>query len=86
MTHPDRVPYGTIVDPNDPDRIIDNPAEQMILERMMIMRNNEGMGYKTIADSLNSEGVSPRSGRQWWATSVRNIVNRSTQNDHGAVG
>jgi hypothetical protein len=31
----------------------------------------------TIADTLSADGISPRSGLQWYGSSVRNILMRS---------
>jgi DNA invertase Pin-like site-specific DNA recombinase len=48
-------------------------GEAVILERMAALRDAD-MGYDRIADVLNSEGLKPRTGAQWWGRTVNNIL------------
>jgi DNA invertase Pin-like site-specific DNA recombinase len=50
-------------------------GEQAILERMRALRVR-GMGYGTIAATLEREGLSSRTGRPWSASVVRRILLR----------
>ena len=60
-----RKPYGA------------RPGEQQIIERMKTLRK-QGTAVDKIATILNSEGAMPRSGTQWYATSVYRILKAST--------
>ena len=76
MTSAARVPYGTMVDPNNPDATIPNPAEVKVITRIMEMYEVEQLGYKPIAIRLENDGVPTRMGGQWQHSTVRNIVKR----------
>lgn len=56
-----RKPYGKDVD------------EQAIIERMKALRSQR-MAVDTIADELNSAGLKPRAGKQWYATQVSRVL------------
>ena len=60
-----RKPYGA------------RPGEQQIIERMKTLRK-QGTAVDKIAAILNSEGAMPRSGTQWYATSVYRVLKAST--------
>ncbi len=50
-------------------------GEQAVLERMQALRSG-GMGFDRIADSLNAEGLKPRTGARWWGRTVNNVLTR----------
>jgi DNA invertase Pin-like site-specific DNA recombinase len=56
-----RKPFGT------------QPGETDTLERLIALRT-QGLGYNSIADTANAEGLKPRKGRQWYASTVRRIL------------
>ena len=60
-----RKPYGA------------RPGEQQIIERMKTLRK-QGTAVDKIAAILNSQGAMPRSGIQWYATSVYRVLKAST--------
>lgn len=59
-----RKPYGT------------RPGEAEVIKRILSLRD-AGMAMDTIAETLNAEGIAPRSGSQWYGSSVRNVLLRS---------
>jgi DNA invertase Pin-like site-specific DNA recombinase len=61
-----RKPYGT------------RPGEAQVIDRILSLRAS-GTALDTIAETLNAEGISPRSGLQWYGSSVRNILMRPQQ-------
>jgi DNA invertase Pin-like site-specific DNA recombinase len=48
-------------------------GEQPIVERIKALRGS-GMAVDTIASTLNTEGVAPRSGKLWYGATVNNIL------------
>ena len=56
-----RKPYGT------------RPGETEVIERVIKLRQ-QGKAVDTIAETLNTEGIKPRSGQQWYATSVYRVL------------
>jgi DNA invertase Pin-like site-specific DNA recombinase len=48
-------------------------GEAVALDRMKVLRS-EGMGFDRIADTLNTEGLMPRTGERWWGKTVNNIL------------
>ncbi len=56
-----RKPYGT------------RSGEPGIIERMKKLRQ-QGTAVDTIAETLNAEGIKPRSGQRWYATSVYRVL------------
>jgi site-specific DNA recombinase len=59
-----RKPYGA------------RPGEEQVITRILSLRST-GTAMDTIAETLNAEGVAPRSGSQWYGSSVRNVLVRS---------
>jgi DNA invertase Pin-like site-specific DNA recombinase len=59
-----RKPYG------------DRPGEAEVIERILSLRD-AGKAMDAIAETLNTEGVAPRSGSRWYASSVRNVLLRA---------
>jgi DNA invertase Pin-like site-specific DNA recombinase len=48
-------------------------GEGAILERMTALRA-EGLGFDRIAETLNAEGLKPRTGERWWGRTINNIL------------
>lgn len=63
-TYEGRKPYGA------------RPGEEQVITRILSLRST-GTPMDTIAEMLNAEGVAPRSGSQWYGSSVRNVLVRS---------
>ncbi len=59
-----RKPYGT------------RDGEAAVIARILELRQG-GMAMDTIAETLNDEGVKPRSGGTWFGSTVRNILLRA---------
>jgi DNA invertase Pin-like site-specific DNA recombinase len=59
-----RKPYGT------------RTGEAEVIDRILSLRAS-GTAMDTIAERLNSEGITPRSGTAWYGSSVRNVLIRS---------
>ena len=53
-----RKPYGT------------RPGEAEVIERMKKLRE-QGTAVDKIAETLNIEGIKPRAGRKWYATTFQ---------------
>jgi DNA invertase Pin-like site-specific DNA recombinase len=51
-------------------------GERQIIQRILALRG-EGTAMDTIADTLNAEGLKPRSGRLWYGSTVRNVLLRA---------
>jgi DNA invertase Pin-like site-specific DNA recombinase len=51
------------------------PGEKRALQRITELRES-GLGFDRVAAQLNSEGIKPRRGKQWWGMSVNQILNR----------
>lgn len=77
MTHPDRVPIGRKVHPEDPKRTVENPREVAAIRAMLELRE-EGMGYKRIGDELTARGFRPRRGTRWHPSVVRGVLLRES--------
>jgi len=52
------------------------PGETTVIDRMKEHRA-AGLGFDRIAAQLNSEGLTPRRGRQWWGLAVNKILSRA---------
>jgi DNA invertase Pin-like site-specific DNA recombinase len=52
-------------------------GERRVIDRILVLRT-AGAAMDTIAETLNSEGMKPRSGRQWYGSSVRNVLLRQS--------
>jgi DNA invertase Pin-like site-specific DNA recombinase len=48
-------------------------GEQVVLDRMKALRTS-GMAYDKIAETLNADGLRPRSGEKWYAGVVQRIM------------
>jgi DNA invertase Pin-like site-specific DNA recombinase len=60
-----RKPYGT------------RKGERKTIDRILSLRAS-GMAMDTIAETLNADGLKPRSGRFWYGSSVRNVLLRQS--------
>lgn len=60
-THQGPKPYGTA------------EGERPILERIKAL-SSKGLGYAPIAHQLNDEGIKPRQGKEWYPTTIANIL------------
>ena len=56
-----RKPYGV------------RPGESEVIDRMKVLRG-EGMAVDKIAAALNAEGIKPRAGERWHATSIYRVL------------
>ncbi len=65
------VPYGFILDGK---RLLPNPNELAVVDRMTHLRHDSRYSYRKIADRLNAEGFLTRTGRKWFASSVQAII------------
>jgi len=50
-----------------------NKTPEEIKEKIISLRSS-GLSYQKIADRLNAEGVPTQNGRQWYPTTVKNLV------------
>jgi DNA invertase Pin-like site-specific DNA recombinase len=50
-------------------------GEDAVIERMQALRG-QGLGYRSIAGSLNDAGIAPRRGSKWHASAVRLVLLR----------
>ena len=66
-------PYGKN---RDGDMLTDNEQEQSIINKMRELRD-DGSSLRGIADHLNSNGISSKQGKQWYASSVGYILNHA---------
>ena len=66
-------PYGK---DRDGERLTDNTQEQGIINKMRELRDN-GFSLRGIAEHLNSNGISSKQGKQWYASSVGYILNHA---------
>lgn len=60
-----RKPYGS------------RPGEAKVIHQIVTLRQ-AGTAIDTIAEMLNADGVKPRSGGQWYGSSVRNVLLRAS--------
>jgi DNA invertase Pin-like site-specific DNA recombinase len=77
MTHPAHCPFGKQPDPENPDLLIDHPAEQEAVAAIREARA-QGKGLKRIARLLEARGM-PCRGQKWHHTTVRSILRREAQ-------
>ena len=66
------VPFGYTI-AADGITLVSDKREQRIIEIITELRA-AGMSYDGIAGELNDAGHSPKSGREWYASSVRSVV------------
>lgn len=66
-------PYGK---DRDGDMLTDNEQEQGIINKMRELRD-DGSSLRGIAEHLNSNGISSKQGKQWYASTVSYILNNA---------
>jgi len=54
-----RLPYGQMLDPNDPARMVPNDYEQEVIQKVWALKN-EGLSLRKIAENLTDLGYKPR--------------------------
>lgn len=80
----DRPPLGTTVDPENHDRLIENPAEIAVIDRVIEMaadpnyQRNGKPWKREIARQLNREGHPARGEGGWNVTAVIRILQRAS--------
>jgi site-specific DNA recombinase len=57
-------------------RLIANDAEQALITRISSMRST-GLSFAKIADQLNAEGVATKRGGRWFASTIKQIIDRA---------
>lgn len=67
------VPYGHRTRQG---RLVPHEKEQKILQAILKARR-AGRGYQDIAEALNGQGVEPRTGKRWYASTIRSICLRA---------
>ena len=68
-------PYGTMIDPADPNRLIPNPEEQHGVATIRNLRA-AGMGLRAIAQELERRGISRRGKTTWPHGLVKAVLDR----------
>ena len=66
-------PYGQMVDPSDPTRLVDCPEELRAVEAIL-NRHRAGYSLRVIAMMLNSDGYKSRGPNGWSHVTIRRIV------------
>jgi site-specific DNA recombinase len=73
LKHCVRVPYGYREAAGN--RLVPHDGEQRIIAEMRHLRGGtKPNSYARIAAALNARGVRPRSGRRWYASTVRDVI------------
>lgn len=72
MTHKNNVPYGKMVDPNDGDRIVDNPDEIKMIGEVLCLRK-EGFSYREIGYQMEANDRQLRNGK-WHPQKVKEMI------------
>jgi hypothetical protein len=71
-------PYGWMTDPKQPWRLVQQPEEQQVVQRIL-REAAAGQTFRAIARGLDDSGVARRSGRAWSHQTVGAIVRRAAQ-------
>jgi len=74
MTHPDYLPFGQMVDPNDHSRWVENPDEMSIV-RMIKNRLGRKHTQKEIREYLNQNNYLNR-GKPWQYRGMKKVIDR----------
>lgn len=72
MTRPELVPYGKMVDPENPNRIVDNPEELEMMEEILELRD-EGESLRGICDQMEENDRVLRNG-DWHPQKVKGML------------
>lgn len=70
-------PYGYMVDPVDPAKIVEDPMEQAMIDRVCDLREDRGMSLRKIAQAMMDQGIPFRGREQWHFRTVKDILNRA---------
>jgi DNA invertase Pin-like site-specific DNA recombinase len=78
-------PFGSSLDPNDEGRMVPDAREQLVLERMRVL-HADGKSLRSIAVTLDAEGLHPRRAERWSHVTIRSIVTgqRSRRRTHSS--
>ena len=77
-----RIPYGYQKDGNS-KILIKNPREQIIIEKIILMRNKNNMSFRAVALKLEENGIPPgRYSKKWYPSSVSTIFKKHSQIDN----
>lgn len=68
-------PYGTQINPDDPERLIPHPDEQNAIQAIL-ERYSECNSYNAVATYLNEQAIYNRSGKEWHHEQIKRIVQR----------
>lgn len=80
------VPYGYKVRTANGKKMLTLDSKEGPVLQGILEARGEGRGYADIAKGLNQMGVKPRKGKQWYASTVRSIVERSGKEPLGKHG
>lgn len=72
MTHKNLVPYGKMIDPNDANRIVDNPDEIRMISEVLLLRD-EGFSYRAICEQMECNDRQLRKG-PWHPQKVKDMI------------
>ncbi len=70
------VPYGYDVD--ESGNLYENEQEQDIIKKIM-SKHKKGMKFQTISNWLNDQSIKTKTGKKWYAQSVKNVIQANTQ-------
>ena len=73
-------PYGWLVDPNNPDRLVEEPSQQVTVQDILDL-DKEGLSYIQIARWLNAEGRPYLNGKRWYRQAIPRILKREKFDD-----
>lgn len=76
------VPYGWRARQG---RLLPHEDEQKVL-RAILRERGKGRGFLDIAEALNEQGVRPRKGRRWYASTIRAICLRAAREPSSEPG
>lgn len=68
------VPYGTMVDPGDPKRLIMCPEEREVCREIVRLHREDGHSARAIANIMMRQGVLFRGRKPWHHSTVRRIL------------
>lgn len=60
------------------DNLIKQTNEQLNIEYMLQLKSS-GLGYRRIATRLNKEGIASKHGGEWYAKTVKQVIERNEQ-------
>ena len=72
MSHKDKIPYGKMIDPNDPSRIVDCDKELEMIDRVKLLRSY-GYTLRGIAAEMQAE-LGHLRGKPWHPQKVKSML------------